>query len=469
MIRSKARRVAWQKRRLEMLTLAIGVGMLSTTSLADEPNQRDEFARLIAQGDGPIEADAIGVAPEPLPTSSMVTTEAVTECRLEQLEQLALLNNPSIARLAALINAARGNALQVGLPPNPETGYSGQQIGSQGRAEQHGVVLNQEWVVRDKLRLNRAVAAADVRRLENEFAAQRQRVLTDVRVAFVEALRAKQQLMVATELETISIQARDSANALFQASEVSKIDVLQAEIEVENASILKRNSENRLSAAYTRLNAITGRMDSTPLNLVGDLRADLREVDFELVLDQILQSSPEISVVLARLERSRANLSRQIVEPRPNVMVQGVYNWRDNGINGDPDGMLQVSLPIPIWNRNQGAIREARNQIAAAERELTQVELDLQSRLAPVYEQYANSIEQVRRFDTAILPKAEETLALTREAYQQGELSFINLLTVQRTNAQSRIAYLDAIESLRIAEIQMEGLLLDGSLGSRPE
>ncbi len=240
-------------------------------------------------------------------------------------------------------------------------------------------------------------------------------------MAFIQTLRAKQQLTVATELEQISLQARESANALFKAAEVSKIDVLQAEIEVENAAILKRNSENRLFAAHAGLNAVLGRIESTPLNLIGDLKTDLRQVDFEMVLAQILQTSPEVSTVLAQLERSRANLRRQAIEPRPNVTVQGLVNWRDNGINGDPDGALQVTVPLPIWDRNQGAIREARNQITAAERELNQVELDLQNRLAPVYEQYANGLEQVRLFDTSILPKAEETLSLTREAYRQGE------------------------------------------------
>lgn len=451
------------------LSLVICGGMLPVSAKADQPSASPlALAALIAEGEGPIDAGVQNQSAEVIPPSPIVVQEAVSGYRLDELEQMALMNNPSIARIAALVNAARGNAYQVGLPPNPETGYSGQQIGSQGRAEQHGVVLNQELVVREKLRLNRAVAYAEVRRLENEFAAQRQRVLTDVRVAFIQALRAQQQLTVATELEKISLQARDSANALFKASEVSKIDVLQAEIEVENAAILKRNSENRVFAANAALNAVLGRIDSSPIILIGDLQADLREVDFEMVLAQILQTSPEVSVVLAQLERSRANLSRQVIEPRPNVTVQGLVNWRDNGISGDPDGALQLTMPIPIWNRNQGAIREARNQITAAERELNQVELDLQNRLAPVYEQYSNAIEQVRRFNTSILPKAEETLSLTREAYRQGELSFINLLTVQRTNAQSRIAYLDALESLRISEARMEGLLLDGSLSNRP-
>ncbi len=134
------------------------------------------LAALIAEGDGPIEADKQSQLPEAVPASPDASQDFVVGYRLEQLEQIALMNNPSIARMAALVNAARGNAIQVGLPPNPETGYSGQQLGSQGRAEQHGVVLNQEFVVREKLRLNRAVAYAEVRRLENDFAAQRQRV-----------------------------------------------------------------------------------------------------------------------------------------------------------------------------------------------------------------------------------------------------------------------------------------------------
>jgi cobalt-zinc-cadmium efflux system outer membrane protein len=105
--------------------------------------------------------------------------------------------------------------------------------------------------------------------------------------------------------------------------------------------------------------------------------------------------------------------------------------------------------------------------LAAAQRELQQVESALGQRLAPVFERYSNAAQQVERFRDRILPKAAETLDLTRQSYELGEISYINLLTVQRTYANNRLAYLDAMETLRLAEIEIRGLLLSGSLLSR--
>ena len=126
-----------------------------------------------------------------------------------------------------------------------------------------------------------------------------------------------------------------------------------------------------------------------------------------------------------------------------------------------------MTLPLPLWNKNQGAIREARYQLTAAERDLGRVELSLKNRLAPVFERYQNAKEQVDRYRTRILPKSVETLELTRETYELGEINFVNLLTVQRTYANNQLAYLDALESQRVAEAEIKGLLLSDSLAGR--
>lgn len=149
---------------------------------------------------------------------------------LAELEQRAIAGNPSLRRAAALVAAARGNALQVGLPPNPGIGYEGQQLGSGGVAEQHGVLFSQEIVRGGKLRLNRAVADRERVRLDQEFAAQQLRVLTDVRIAFYEALLAQRQIDLTNELIRISRGGVESVDALFRANEVGRADVLQAQL-----------------------------------------------------------------------------------------------------------------------------------------------------------------------------------------------------------------------------------------------
>ncbi len=393
-----------------------------------------------------------------------VNPDALT---LETLESRALASNPSIDRAAALVSAARGRALQVGLRPNPEVGFDFQQLGSDGVAEQYGVLIGQEFVRREKLQLNRSAALHDVHRLEQELAAQRQRVLTDVRIAYVRALRAERQLELTQQLVDIGEQGVNVAKELFNAQEVGRADVLQAELEVESASILRRNAENRRVAVWQELSAVVGQQLLQPQFLAGDITDAGHEVQFVEALLQLQNASPEIAAVLADIQRARCELQRQQVEPRPNVTVVGLINWRDNGIGGDADGGLSVTLPLPLWNKNQGAIREARYQLHAAERKLGQVELELKNRLAPVFERYQNAREQVDRYRDRILPKSAETLELTRETYELGEINFVNLLTVQRTYANNQLAYLDALEMLRVAEAEIAGMLLSGSLTSR--
>lgn len=386
---------------------------------------------------------------------------------LDTLQQLALASNPSIQRAAALVSAARGNMLQVGLPANPDVGFEGQQVGSGGQAEQYGITISQEFIRHEKLRLNRAVASHEVQRLEQEYAAQRGRVLTDVRMGFVRALRAQRQIEMVERLVEINRKALGVAEALMRAAEVGRADVLQAELEVESAQILLENARNRQTAAWQELASVVGQRELTVQSLDGDLFAPAINYDFLGAVSMLQEQSPEIAAVVASIERARCNLRRQQVEPMPNITAQGLVNWRDNGIGGDPDGGVAVSIPVPLWNRNQGAIHEAHQQLRAAHRELAQVELDLQNRLVPVFERYRNAVIQVQRYQETILPKSNEALELTRRTYELGEINFIALLTAQRTYAQTQLAYLDAAEAMRLSEAEIEGLLLSNSLSPR--
>ena len=393
------------------------------------------------------------------------TTPEGAVLSLEQLEAMALQCHPSVQRASALANAARGRALQVGLPTNPSIGFLGQQLGSSGRAEQYGVTLDKEFVARDKLSLNRATILQEVRQLEQEVVAAQQRVLNDVRIAFFRVLRAQQQIDANKRLVEISQKGVAVAEALLKAQEVGRVDSLQASIEVETSKIQLQNAENRYRAAWQDLAAVSGQPMMTPQPLAGDLFAPAAPFDFEQELARVQQQSPELFAIIASIDRARTNLRRQQIETRPNVSVQGLLNWRDNGTSGDPNAGLAITVPIPVRNRNQGAIQEARYQVYAAEQQFTQRQLELRQRLASVFEKYGNAQQQAERYREAILPKAEETLNLVQKTYESGEASFILLLTAQRTYIQSRLAYLEALESLRIAETEIQGLLLRGGLG----
>lgn len=386
---------------------------------------------------------------------------------LADFEQMALSSNPSIARASALVEAARGNWVQVGLAPNPSVGFEGQQIGSRGQAEQDGVFVEQEFVRGGKLTLNRNVAYQELARAEHQLAAQQLRVMTDVRVAFYQVLIAQRQEALTVELQSIAAESIKTADALQRGKEVGRADVVQAQLEFENVEILVENARNRTRAAWQSLASVVGNPQLSPQPLAGNLDEVGPTLEWQTSLQKLLTGSPEIAAAMADIERARWAAERARVERTPNVTVQGLINWRDNGIGGGPDGGIMVGIPVPLWDRNQGGIVRATQEAAAAERALEQLELSLRNRLAPVFERYSNALNQVTKYRSKILPSARESLELQRKSYEAGETGYVNLLTAQRTFSQTNLNFLESIRELRGAQAEIEGLLLSGSLDSR--
>lgn len=416
----------------------------------------------IRQVDDPV------LLPSPLPDRpEALPAVAPIAMTLADLENLALGTNPSIGRAQAMVSAARGNWVQVGLRPNPSVGYLGQQLGSGGEAEQHGVLVEKEFVRGKKLELNRNVAAHEVVRAEQQLAAQHQRVLTDVRIAFYDALLAQQRKLLADQLVTIARQGVTTVDQLQRAKEASRPEFLQATLELDSAEIVLSSAINRHAAAWRTLTAVVGTTHFPTTVLRGDLECPPDPIKWDDELQRLLTTSPEIAIAVANIERTRWAMVRARAEPIPNVTIQGVV-MQDNGIGGRTDANLQLTVPLPIFNKNQGAIRQAEAEALAAERALEQVERDLQNRLAPVFERYSNASSQVTRYRERILPAARESLDLVRRGYEAGEFPYLNLLNAQRTFFQTNLQYLDSLRELRTASAEIQGMLLSNSLQASP-
>jgi cobalt-zinc-cadmium efflux system outer membrane protein len=390
--------------------------------------------------------------------------DVLQELTLPDLEEIALTSNPTLAEAWAKVEAARGRWLQGGLPPNVIVGYSGQQLGSGGEAEQNGVYIEQEFVRLRKLRWNQAVASGEMEVAQQQWQAQQQRVLTDVRLGYYEVLVAQRRLEISQRLAEIARASLQTTNDLFRVEEVSEADVLRATIELQTAELALRTSTNAYAGAWGRLAAVLGGPDFPCRPLAGDLASDIPLIELHATLDRLLAASPELSAAMVDVERARSAVVRAEVEWLPDVNVQGVIQ-QDNATDSS-NGNLQVSLPIPYLNRNQGGVREARANLVAAQQAVGRVQLRLQQRLATVYQRYANARNEVDAYSQpkGILENARRTLELIGIAYEAGQLSYVDLLTAQRTNAQTNLAYVEALGELWSAASEIDGLLLRDSL-----
>ena len=413
------------------------------------------------------EAETLTRIPETAPPALEILDSMSGEdtIGLPELNQLALKNNPALSEVRARMEALRGKCQQAGLKPNPRLGYSGQQLGSNGIAEQNGIYLEQEFIRGNKLGLDQAVVRQEINQTKHLFEVQKHRVLTDVKVSYYEVLSAQKRQELAEELVRISEQAERIANSLFEDQESSKQDVLQARIDHKRARNLASEAVIEYETSWKKLAAAIGLPYMVPKQLEGALEVLVPKLEWEQALKQITQNSPEIAAANSEVERARWVVNRACAEATPDLNVQAVI--QDDNATGSSNGALLVSIPLPVINRNQGGIRQAQSDLVAARRAVDRVKLGFQHRLAPVYAQYLAGRKKVTSYQEGILQDATESLELTRKGYEAGEVNFLEFLTTQRTYFQINLDYIEALQQTWTATAKIEGLLLSNSLEQR--
>src|SRR6201981_3833914 len=131
---------------------------------------------------------------------------------LEELQQMALQNNPTFAQSAANIRAAEGRKKQSGLYPNPTIGYQGEQIrGGSFHGGEQGFFVQQDIVLGGKLGLNRKIFDQEIKKAETEAHEQKLRVVTNVRTAYIQALAAQQTLELRHDLSKLADDAVETS------------------------------------------------------------------------------------------------------------------------------------------------------------------------------------------------------------------------------------------------------------------
>jgi len=383
---------------------------------------------------------------------------------LEDLNAIAFANNPTLVRAAADIEAARGNWVQVGLRPNPNIGYLGNQIGDSGTAGQQGAYVEQEFVRGGKLPLNRDVAAREIAIAQQRYEAQRRRVSNDIKIQFYNTLVAQRMLEISQDLLTVGERGAKAANDLFNARETNRTETLQARIEVNNARIAVANAQYRVAASWRRLAALMGVPDMQRSDVEGNVLADMPSFSWEDSVGRILTESPDLAATRIGVDRAVRALRRARAEPIPNVIVQAGPQYDFAG--RDTIANVSASLPVPIFNYNQGNIRRAEAEVRSARAEVSRQELELTTRLAATFERYASARNQVQLYRDEVLPDAQEALGLATKGYRGGEMNYLALLTAQRTFFYTNLAYYSAVRDFWEASITIDGLLLTDSLQS---
>ena len=183
------------------------------------------------------------------------------------------------------------------------------------------------------------------------------------------------------------------------------------------------------------------------------------------VTSRCLRIIPALNAARARMSRARIVIRRAKKEPVPNLDLS--VSVRHHNVTDSEVANVQIGIPIPIFNKNQGNIRSAEAEWIAACNEVKRIELSLQDRLAVAYRRYANAHQQSGRYGERMIPRASRSLKLVTDGYEKGQVQYLTLLTAQQTFLQVNLSYLASLRELRVASSLIECQLLTDSLAER--
>lgn len=385
---------------------------------------------------------------------------------LKELEILAFQHNPALAAAAARMNAARGRKHQAGLYPNPVMGYHATEIGNRDTAGQQGGFVNQRFITGNKLQLDQAIATREIDEAHFRFHAQERRILSDVRSRFCEAVVAQQRMELTQELEALGSDLVTATQQLLKSRLGTENDLLQARIKAEESAILADNAQNQRIESWRRLMAVVG-TPTLPMGVLQDeSELELPAFDWEECRAIVMHDNPQLNAARMRTQRARRVISRAKAEPVPNVDLS--VSVRHHNVTDSDVANVQLGIPVPVFNRNQGNVRSAEAEWVAACKDAERIELALLDQLALTYRQYQNARQQVERYRERMIPQARQSLDLVSDAYETGQVDYQTLLTSQQTFVRVNLDYLDALLEARTSAIAIEGQLLLGSLSNRP-
>lgn len=368
---------------------------------------------------------------------------------------LALDHAPRGAAARARLDAAGAAVDQADTSPNPEIGFELENFSGSGpyrdfRSSERTYSLSQTIELGGKRgrRTDAARAARDGAAVDLTLA--RLDLARDVRLAFSEAVAASRQVALTQDGLRLAVAVQDAIKARVEAGREAPIQASRADITRRQAQLALDQANRRLTIARQTLAGLIGlspaaialdegwftRIDADAGATGGD-GADLRRRQ-------------------ADVARGRADLSVEQAKVIPDVTLSaGFRQFREDGENAF---LMGVSVPIPIFDSNRGAIAKARADLVAAEADLAAERIDLDRRTHAARANLAAARDTARTLQDSIIPTAEQAFGLANEGYAQGKFAYLEVLEAQRTLVDARTDLINALQGFHDARAELDRL-----------
>ena len=353
---------------------------------------------------------------------------------ISTLERLVIEQNLELLSNSKQIEIAKGQLEQSRILPNPimkfESG-TGVEFETTGMISQT-IILGKKRKL--KIKLNELYFNKE--RLEYEILKQAK--LTEVFKAFVSILHLQEILILQKDRITVADNLMNAVSRKVEAGKLSPAEKSRARIQLFQERLKLRSIENSLQTAWNSISVLWGDEKSPFNQAIGDLSL-LRDIPILISLEM----APDIQIFKLSLDIQQQKIQSEKAEAIPDLDLGAGLKRSNIQRNTFQVGL---SIPLPIFNRNQGNIKSAILELEQAQLELKRIESQLKTDVSNFQAQLENLVSEITIIDDDIIPEAQNAYTIITDGYLNGRFTYLDVVNSQEMWFQSREQYVNALK-----------------------
>jgi cobalt-zinc-cadmium efflux system outer membrane protein len=373
----------------------------------------------------------------------------------------ALVNNPKLKAFSLDIRAAEARKLQAGLLPNPEIDVEVEELGGTGDrtgfdSSETSIQIGQLIELADKRSKRTHLADIEKDLAELDFKSERLDVMADVAGAFIDVLAAQEQLGLSKELVDLSEKTYSTVAERVRAGQDSPVEETKAKIALSNTRIEFERAGRKLVSARHQLAATWGGSNPAFEKVAGGFY-DLSPFPSLEELAGLISRNPDIARWQEEKDKHRAALELEKAKATSDIKLSGGIQYFEEG--DDTAFILGVAIPFPLFDRNQGNIRQAMYMLAKSDQQQKAAHAETRAGLAEASTKLSSYFSEINIIQSDVLPLAGSAFDATNQGYRQGKFEYLVVLDAQRTFFDVRAKYIEALAGYHKARADVERLI----------
>lgn len=400
------------------------------------------------------------MAEEAAPAQSTLTEEEAVRS--------AIRNNYDLRLAKVSVELAKAQLVQAGLWPNPEGEFSAQSDKYYANEGEGGYEygLNQPIPISGRTFFQTRVAKLGIKRAEWQLKDVKRQVVAEVRKTFYQVVTFEEKEKILNFLVKANQDLLEAVQARLSQAEVSNVDISLARGELLMASQELAEVKARLYESRANLNRLMGQSLNYSFMIAAE-PLTFPSIDLETAAQKSSEQRPDLKAKELEEQMGSAALTLAKAMQIPDITIGGFYQKEkgrfdvNDQLISDNDRLigLKVSMPLPLFDRNQGEIAKTKAEKKGAGIQYEALKIQVAKEVAQAYIRLKASKEIIDSYSNGVKEDVEKSVKLMQDAYLQGQVNVFDVVQIQSRFNTIENAYLDASQNAREAIIDLESAI----------